>query len=447
MNAVLELDSDGGQWITARSIGNAMLAVLVFLSGFVLIEPAPSDLLLCATVLIWCFYGLKIRRPMLPMIVLMFAYLAGGYLSFTQFSAYAKPFTYMATTTFLVISSIFYAAILQTDSERQFVVIERSYCAAAIICSTLGCLAYFGAFPHAEMFTLYDRAKGAFKDPNVFGPFLILPLIVLIRAVLTDRLRHSFWRILGILILLAGVFLSFSRAAWGLSIAAAIIVTLLAFATEARRSHRLRMIAYIGGGMLAIVLLLALLLSIPEVQNLFVQRFKLVQDYDAGRLGRFERHIIGFFWIQERPLGLGPFQFGLAMGEDEHNMWLKGFTVYGWLGGFSYIALVIWTLIVATPLVFKGRPWTPFLQSVYAVYLGHLMIHNVIDNDHWRHLFLIYGILWGSYTLEHRRKPAPKPSEPRLPPLVYGPVALPRAHRLRTRPVLSGLDDTEPRRA
>ena len=415
--------------IPARMVANATIGVLVFLSGFVLFEPAPSDLLLCVVVAIWAFVGLKISRPMLPMIALMLTYQAGGLLSFTQLKVFLNPSIYMATTAFLIISSIFFAAVIQVDTERRLRTIEKSYIAAAILCSLIGILAYFGLIPYAHLFTLYDRAKGVFKDPNVFGPYLVLPLVVLTRAVLTDRLRHSFWRMAGILILLAGIFLSFSRAAWGLAIFALFVMTALAFLTEPRQSHRLRMLAYIVGGILVVALLLALLLSIPVVQDLFTQRFKLVQEYDGGRLGRFERHIIGFFMIQENPLGLGPFEFGKMMGEDEHNMWLKGFTAYGWLGGFSYIALVIWTLVIATPLVFKNRPWTPFIQSVYAVYLGHLMIHNVIDNDHWRHVFLIYGLLWGIYALEwktqrqallHRRTASP-------PPLIFGPVALPRA--------------------
>ncbi|MCX5568640.1 hypothetical protein [Kaistia nematophila] len=415
------------QAIPARLVANATIAVLVFLSGFVLFEPAPSDLLLCLVVAIWAFVGLKLSRPMLPMIALMLAYMAGGLLSFTQLQAFQKPVVYMATTGFLIISSIFYAAVVQVDTERRLKVIERSYIAAAVICALIGILAYFGKMPYASLFTLYDRAKGTFKDPNVFGPFLVLPLVVLTRAVLTDRLSRSFWRMTGILVLLAGIFLSFSRAAWGLAIFALLLVTLLAFLTEPRQSHRLRMLAYILGGLLITALLLALLLSIPVVQDLFAQRFKLVQEYDGGRLGRFERHIIGFFMVQELPFGLGPFEFGKMMGEDEHNMWLKGFTAYGWLGGFSYIVLVIWTLVIATPLVFRNRPWTPFVQSVYAVYLGHLMIHNVIDNDHWRHVFLIYGLLWGLYALEWKtqRMARMRPAAPS--PLIFGPVALPRA--------------------
>ena len=29
-----------------------------------------------------------------------------------------------------------------------------------------------------------------------------------------------------------------------------------------------------------------------------------------------------------------------------------------------------------------------------------ILIHNVIDNDHWRHLFLLYGIIWGVVAAE-----------------------------------------------
>ncbi len=123
-------------------------------------------------------------------------------------------------------------------------------------------------------------------------------------------------------------------------------------------------------------------------------------------------------------------------GEDEHNMWLKGFTTYGWIGGFSYIVLVVWTLVAAFPLLFKRRLWTPVVQCAFAVYVGHAMIHNVIDNDHWRHLFLIYGILWGAVAADklhmrqlHRqaalgRSPAVPPGPRRA---AVAPVAIERA--------------------
>ena len=49
----------------------------------------------------------------------------------------------------------------------------------------LGIVGYFPPFPGAEIFTKYDRAAGAFQDPNVFGPFLTLPGIYLLYRLLT----------------------------------------------------------------------------------------------------------------------------------------------------------------------------------------------------------------------------------------------------------------------
>ena len=147
------------------------------------------------------------------------------------------------------------------------------------------------------------------------------------------------------------------------------------------------------------LLLVAVALD-PGRVDLFAERAHLVEDYDAGPLGRFGRQAAGFFLVQEQPLGLGPLEFGRLFGEDEHNIWLKGFTTYGWLGGFAYIALVVWTLAAATPLLFKRRPWQALFQCVFAVFVGLILIHAVIDNDHWRHLFLLYGILWGVIAAE-----------------------------------------------
>ena len=44
--------------------------------------------------------------------------------------------------------------------------------------------------PH-DLFATYDRALGGFKDPNVFGPFLIWPALVVIERMLTRAHRVS----------------------------------------------------------------------------------------------------------------------------------------------------------------------------------------------------------------------------------------------------------------
>ena len=391
--------------LSANKLGDRTIAFLVFISGFVIVEPSPYDLLLVAVIFVWACFGLKINRHFLPMTVLMLAYLAGGLLSLTQMdNIFGKPIAYMATSAFLIGSSIFYASVITEAPARRLEIIRKAYVAAAIVVSLVAILAYFNVLPHSDYFKLYERAKGTFQDPNVMGPFLVLPGTLLVRHLLTHRLRESRWQIVGLLIVLFAIFLSFSRAAWGLMTFTALAIAFLAFINEPRRLVRFRLVAYLVGGAAALTLLVGAIISIPTVRDLYVQRAHVVQSYDDARVGRFERHEIGFFLVQQKPFGIGPEVFGKIYGEDEHNMWLKGFTTYGWLGGFSYIILAAWTLAAAFPLLFRPRPWQPFIQCVYVVFVGHLFIHNVIDNDHWRHLFMIYGVLWGTMAAEKMMK-------------------------------------------
>jgi O-Antigen ligase len=388
------------RWRFGIKFADWTITLLVFLGGFVIVEPAPYDLLLVLALVVWAFFGLKFNRCTLPMTVLMLLYLAGGFLSFTQLDSFTKPTVYLLTTGFLIASSAFFAAVILEDPARRLTLIRNAYLASAVVVSVIAILAYFNAIPHADYFKLYDRAKGTFQDPNVFGPFLALPAVFLVRDILTRRLRESLWEIVFFLIILFAILLSFSRAAWGLVAFAAIAVAFLAFVNEPRQLVRFRLVAYLVAGATAITMLLTVAISIPQIADLYVQRAHVVQEYDESREGRFERQQQGFFLMQEKPLGLGPYEFSKRFGEDEHNMWLKGFTVYGWLGGFAYIILAVWTLAAAAPLLFKPRPWQPIIQGTYAVFLGHIFIHSVIDNDHWRHLFLMYGILWGAIAVE-----------------------------------------------
>jgi hypothetical protein len=389
------------RWRAGARIADLAVAVIVFLGGFVIFEPAPYELLLVPTVIVWAVFGLRFNLYTMPLTILLLCYVAGGFLSFTQLDDFSKPFIYMATTTFLAASSVFFAAVIIENPAKRMEIIRNAYVVSAVIAGAIGVLAYFEVLPASDLFKRYDRAMGPFQDPNVFAPFLVLPLCFLARDILMSRLRDSIWQIAGFLIILFATLLAFSRAGWGLAVFGVMVTAFLAYAGTTSKMTRFRMIAYIFGGGAAIVMMLAVAINIPAVRNLYVQRAHVVQDYDEGRLGRFERQQIGFFLIQERPFGLGPFQLGKMLGEDEHNMWLKGFTVYGWLGGFSYLILVVWTLAASAPLLFKPRPWTPIVQCTFAVYLGHIVLmHNVIDNDHWRHVFLLYGILWGAIGAE-----------------------------------------------
>ena len=123
-------------------------------------------------------------------------------------------------------------------------------------------------------------------------------------------------------------------------------------------------------------------------------------------VGRFARHAIGFELALSKPFGIGNLEFGFLYGEDEHNVYLRSLLSYGWLGFVSWLTIILWPLIAGFKLLFLKRPWQPYFQIAYVVVVGHLMVGWVIDIDHWRHFYLLLGILWGCILLEQKHQRA-----------------------------------------
>ena len=384
-----------------RLVATGLVGLGVFLSGFVISEPAPYELMLVILIAGFFLTGLPISRTVAPLLALLMAFNIGGLLALTQMMRLDGAPLYLAVSIFLALTAVFYAALIEAD-HRRLKIIFRAWTAAAVITSALGILGYFHAFPGSEMFTLYDRAKGAFQDPNVFGPFIVAPGLYLIHGLLTGGLARAPLRLTGLLVIALGVFLSFSRAAWGLFLFACVAMVFVMLLKERTAAFRLKIASLsLLAGMLMIAAL-GIALQFPKVSNLFSSRTQLVQDYDGGHLGRFERHRLGFQMAMERPFGIGPMMFGKIFPEDEHNIWLKSLMSYGWLGFVSYVTLLAATLFFGFRYLLRDRPWQPYLAISFIVLVGHAGIGNVIDTDHWRHFYLLLGIIWGCAALEHR---------------------------------------------
>ncbi len=109
---------------------------------------------------------------------------------------------------------------------------------------------------------------------------------------------------------------------------------------------------------------------------------------------------MGLMLATQKPFGIGPLEFGHLFGEDTHNIWLKALFDYSWLGFAAYVTMTMVTLAAGFRILFRDRPWQPYLLCAYIVYFGHVAIGNVIDTDHWRHFYLLLGIIWGCIALE-----------------------------------------------
>lgn len=200
------------QLATIRLMGSAVLALSVFLTGFVIHEPAPGDAIMAALIGTWLVLGLKISRATGPLLLMLLVLEVGCLISLTQMEDLDVGPVYLGVNVYLAMTAFFYAAIIEHRQDN-LKIIFKAWSAAAVITAALGILGYFHAFPGAEVFTRYDRAMGAFKDPNVFGPFLIAPSLYLIHGILTGKTYHLPLRAASLLVIAFGVLLSFSRAA------------------------------------------------------------------------------------------------------------------------------------------------------------------------------------------------------------------------------------------
>ena len=129
-----------------RLVGAFFIAFGVFLSGFVISEPAPYELMMVGQVAIWFLLGLRLSRTVVLLLCMLLAFNVGGYLSLTTMADLDEGPLYLAVSTFLALTSVFYAAIIE-DKHQRLLLIFRAWLAAALITSLLGIIGYFHAIP------------------------------------------------------------------------------------------------------------------------------------------------------------------------------------------------------------------------------------------------------------------------------------------------------------
>lgn len=393
----------------SRALGGLLAAFAIwlsaFLSGFVINEPAPYELFMVGLVGIWFLCGLRLPGAIMPLAVLLVLFNIGGIVAMMTMHDWGDAPMYLAVGFFLAFTAIFFAAVIAADW-RRLGVIMSGYLTAAVLTGLFGILGYFGLLPGGEMFTRYGRAMGVFQDPNVFAPFLTLPAIWCLHGVLTRPPAGAMWRLLLLCVIAFALFLSFSRAGWGLFIVSAILLVCFLMIASPGNALRLRIVALSLATILALAVALLVAMQNDVVRDMLIERARLFQDYDAGQGGRFTTQLLGFIKATEHPFGIGPLEFGRRFGTDTHNIWLKALFDYSWLGFACYVTLVFWTLGAGLRIAFRDRPWQPFLICALIVFFGHVLIGNVIDTDRWRHLFLIIGVIWGCIALEARHQQA-----------------------------------------
>src|SRR5450631_3328422 len=395
--------------VTSAPRTAAMQRALVWLVGasgaIVFIEPSPYELVTLAAAIIFSATGLRLRLVFMPLLLLLFLLNIGYSIGAIPFLDKSEVSNWIATSWYMAVTVMFFAMVISEDTAARLDMLRRGLIVGAVIAATSGIAGYFNLVPGGhDLLTLYERARGTFKDPNVLGAFLILPALFALQSVVSDRFGKSFRSAVALGIMSLAILLAFSRAAWGgLVITAAFMLALMVL-TSPSRAQRSRIIMTSVVAIVIVVMLIAVLLSFDSIAEMCKQRASFDQSYDEGRFGRFGRHILGADMALDLPFGIGPLQFNKFFPEDTHNSYLNAFMSGGWLSGVCYPALVFLTVILGFRHVFVPVPWQRTYLAIFSAFLETVGENFVIDTDHWRHFWMMLGAMLGMFVAAQRYK-------------------------------------------
>lgn len=365
-------------------------------SAVVFIEPSPYELVtLCAAILFFAT-GLRLRLVFMPLLALLALLNIGYSIGAIDLFGDSVVFNWIATSWYMAVTVAFFAMALCEDTVARLDMLRRGLIAGAMIASLAAIAGYFHLVPgEHDLLTLYERARGTFKDPNVLGAFLILPSLFALQSVVSDPAGKAFRNTIALCIMALAILLAFSRAAWGGLILTSAFMLALMVLTSASRAERSRIVVMTMVAVVAALLLIGVLLSFDSISDMFQQRASFDQSYDEGRFGRFGRHILGAQMALDLPLGIGPLQFHRYFPEDTHNSYLNAFMSGGWISGICYPALMLLTVIMGFRHLFVRVPWQRGYLAIFSAFLGAVGESFVIDTDHWRHFWMMLGAMWG----------------------------------------------------
>ena len=381
--------------LTTRAIRNASVWMLFASSWLVFIEPAPFEIAFAAVFAVFLLTGLTISILFLPLIVLLLGYNIGGALSLLEVAEESRAVWFVVISVYMGVMAIVIACIFAEDTQRRLELMKSGYILAAVIASAAGIIGYFDIGGTAELLTLYNRAKGTFKDPNVYGTFVVMPLVLLVQGFFLGTHKRPLIAAFALFVITTGLFLSFSRGAWAVAAGGVLLCLLLSFVTARTAKQRIRIVAMAIVGTAAFAAFLIVALQFEAISSVFEVRASLDQSYDQGETGRFGNQRRSIPLLLELPNGFGPLMFREYFPEDPHNTFLNAFASYGWLGGLSYLGLTGATMLVGWTLVFRRTPWQQDSIAIWSALFLLILQGLQIDTDHWRHFYVQLGLTWG----------------------------------------------------
>ncbi len=398
--------------VLANRFLHVMLYITILSSFFVVVEPAPYEYLAAVLGFACVLARVGINRIVLPLLLLLLIRDAGGAIGllkildagWTRLAGdpdplganfeYPDSMRFLATSFYLGLTAVMFACLIAQDTTRRIATLGSAYIMSAAIASILGIVGYFKLLPDLALIATDERATGGFKGPNDLGAFLIPALMWLIQGLITDKFRlHN---LVATIVIFVGLLLTFSRGAWASTLICVASLIYLLFLTQTDRRSRNRILFFIAGGAIVAVAIFMVLSSSDAISQMFMERTQL-QSYDVNADNR-SRLLLERDSLREifnHPLGMGPWGFAHATNWVSHNTYLGVTLNHGWIGGAAYLTLIALTLAIGFRAIWMRSPWQPFVIATYVSFLAMVFEGIWGDTDHWRHFYLLLGLVWG----------------------------------------------------
>jgi len=369
-----------------------LTSIAVALGVVVTFEPSPSDVAISLLFVGGFLSGaIKWDHKLTLPYTLLGLFVVANLASLCYSIDLAKGGVYFGVTMFMIVSWVFVIGVLNRFGQQGADAIMTAFTFGGVASTLAATLCYFNLLPFGEWLLFYDRLKGLFKDPNVFGPYLVIVSIYALHRVL---LGGNLWKRLtwlgSCLIGSVGVLLCYSRAAWmnyG--------VTLLLFfglLTIAGRGSLRKNLSYFIICIIIVGAAVGYAMTIPQIAEVVSYRSEL-QSYDADRFANFHAALqLGI----NNPLGVGPVQSFLLLDYATHNVYLRVFSENGILGFVSFTLFLFVTLVRTLLLSQRSadRSQRDLFALVSAALCGTMLNSFTIDTLHWRHFWLLLAFGW-----------------------------------------------------
>lgn len=363
-------------------------AILVAVSSIVMIEPAPYDVLLIMLIG-FAFVSRKIRyvsNQFWPVFCLL-VFMETNVISLFFVQEMGQAGYYLLITVYCVLAFIGIIGIASFYGIALLPYVFYAYVFAGLLVAIPGIVAYAFQGTVLDLFLWEGRVKGLFKDPNVFGPFLVPPALYALWKIgrQGQKVGRMIAWVLIFITLTMGILLSFSRAAWGQFILATGLYFLMLNDGSTKRMKTCFILIVVFVPVLIYVLMQT------GIGDLFFERFG-IQHYDQTR---FQKQEDSLAFMLAYPLGFGPGQSELFLNHATHNLFIRILSENGLLGFFAFIFFYLLTLgrsfymSKISPVANRG-----YFIIITASLVGILFNSLFIDTMHWRHFWLLLALPW-----------------------------------------------------